>query len=62
LEVDKIEALCKEMSTKEVKKSVRDKVSFDYKIKGKKPVVTNGVLLFSLTGENFNLDKLAETL
>jgi len=43
LEVDKIEALCKEMSTKEVKKSIRDKVSFDYKIKGKKPVVTSGV-------------------
>jgi hypothetical protein len=57
-----VEALCKEMSTKEVKSRSQDQVKFDFKEKGKKPVVTKGVNQFSITGADFNVDKLLETL
>jgi hypothetical protein len=42
-----------------VKKS---EVKFDFKKKGMKPVVTNEILYFQFTGEDFNTDKLAEFL
>jgi alanyl-tRNA synthetase len=62
LQISQVEALCKETSTKEVKSRTQDQVKFDFKEKGKKPVVTKGVALFSITGENFNIDKIAEVL
>ena len=49
------------MSAKEVKSNSKDQVKFDFKEKGKKPVVTKGILQFSITGQDFNLDKLVET-
>lgn len=40
----------------------RDQVKFDFKEKGKKPIITKGICMFSITGQGFNLDKLSETL
>lgn len=50
------------MSTKEVKSRQQDQVKFVYKEKGKKPVLTKGICQFSITGQDFNVEKLAETL
>ena len=38
-----VEVLVKGMSKKEVKSTKKEEVKFDYKIKGKKSVVTKGV-------------------
>ena len=62
LDVSKVEALCKEISTKEVKARTQDQVKFDYKEKGKKPVVTKGICQFAITGQDFKIDKIAELL
>lgn len=62
LAVPAIEAVCKESSTKEVKSRTADQVKFDFKEKGKKPVVTKGVNQFSITGADFNIGKVAEVL
>jgi len=50
------------MSSKPVKAAIKNDVKFDYKIKGQKPVVTKDVLQFSITGADFNSDKIAEVL
>jgi hypothetical protein len=60
--VEGLEKLCQEMSSKEVKSRKQDNVKFAFKEKGKKPIVTKDILQFSITGADFNLDKLAETL
>lgn len=60
--ITELEALCKEMSSKQVKSAVKNDVKFDFKIKGQKPVVTKEVLQFSITGADFNADKIAEVL
>ncbi len=39
-----IEEICKSMSKKEVKSNVKDSISFDFKVKGQKPVVTKDIL------------------
>lgn len=62
LNIPSIEATCKEKSTKEVKSRSTDTVKFDFKEKGKKPVVTKGVCQFSITGQDFNVAKIAEVL
>lgn len=62
LEVAAVEAVCKEGSSKEVKSRQQDQVKFDFKEKGKKPVVTKGVCQFSITGADFNIGKIAELL
>lgn len=60
--VDELEALCKGMSSKDVKKAVKNEVKFDFKIKGQKPVVTKDIIQFSMTGSDFNFDKISELL
>jgi len=50
------------MCAKEISFNQRDTVSFKSKKKGAKPVQTKGVCLFSITGEDFNSEKLIETL
>lgn len=61
--VKELEALCNEMSkNKQVKVAEKDKVSFDFKIKGQKPVVTTGITQFSITGGDFNPDKIYKVL
>lgn len=62
LEVAKVEAVCKEHSTKEVKARTQDQVKFDFKEKGKKPVVTKGICQFAITGQDFKVEKIAELL
>jgi hypothetical protein len=57
-----LEKACKEMSKKEVKVVKKNEVKFDFKEKGKKPVVTKDILQFSITGEGFQVEKLAELL
>ena len=60
--VGELEALCKEMSSKPTKSNIKADVKFDYKIKGQKPVVTKDICQFSITGADFNYDKVAEIL
>lgn len=60
--VPDIEALCKTSSTKEVKARTNDTVKFDFKEKGKKPVVTKGVCQFSITGQDFNITHISDLL
>lgn len=60
--VTELEALCTEMSSKPVKSAIKNDVKFDFKIKGQKPVVTKDILQFSITGADFNLDKISELL
>lgn len=62
LNIKELEELCKTISTKEVKARSQDQVKFDFKEKGKKPVVTKGVCQFAITGADFNIEKIAETL
>ncbi len=62
LPVPEIEAACKATSTKEVKARTNDTVKFDYKEKGKKPVVTKGICQFAITGQDFNIGRISELL
>ena len=43
VDLSSLENLCKTLSTKAIKVNKKEEVKFDYKIKGKKPVVTNGI-------------------
>ncbi len=60
--VDALHELCKGMSSKEVKMRVSDSVKFDFKIKGKKPIVYKGVMQISITGAGFDVEKMSEFL
>lgn len=60
--VKELEALCKEMSSKPSKSSVKSEVKFDFKIKGQKPLVTKDISQFSITGSDFNVEKINEVL
>lgn len=62
LDLNALQEIVKGMTTKEIKMNQRDQVKFDFKEKGKKPVITKGICMFSITGQGFNLDKLSETL
>ena len=57
-----IEEQCNGMSSKPVKNNIRDKVSFKFKEKGKKPINVTGVASFMFTGAVFNTERLAELL
>ena len=61
-ELEALEKLCKETSTKEVKCRQQDQVKFDFKEKGKKPVLTKGICQFAITGSEFSVDKITELL
>jgi len=60
--LDEIKAVVEKISTKAPKFVVKDKVSFKYKEKGKAAVNATGVCQFMITGENMNVEKLAEVL
>lgn len=60
--VDKVEELCKQMSSKQVKSNKKAEVKFDFKIKGQKPVVTKDICQFSITGADFVPEKIGEVL
>lgn len=57
-----IEEQCAAMSTKPIKKMLKDKVSFKFKEKGKKPINATGVASFMITGAGFDTGRLAELL
>ena len=48
------------MSSKPIKKMIKDKVTFKFKEKGKKPINATGVCNFMITGEGFDLGRLQE--
>lgn len=60
--VAEVEKVCKEMSSKPVKMNKKGDVKFDFKIKGQKPVVTKEICQFSITGADFNFEKITEVL
>jgi len=60
--VTNLETCCKGMSSKPVKSNIKKEVKFDFKIKGKKPVVTKDICQFCITGAGFKEDKLLEIL
>lgn len=60
--VKNLESCCKEMSAKPVKANIKKEVKFDFKIKGKKPVVTKDICQFTITGSGFKDEKLLEIL
>lgn len=60
--VTALETLCRETSSKEVKARAQDQVKFDYKEKGKKPVVTKGICQFAITGQDFPIGRISELL
>jgi hypothetical protein len=45
-----------------VKTNKRTSVKFDFKEKGKKPIETKGILLFSITGDDFNVDRIVQLM
>lgn len=57
-----IEEQCTAMSTKPVKKNLKDKVTFKFKEKGKKEINATGVASFMITGADFDTGRLAELL
>ena len=50
------------MSTKPIKKNIKDKVSFKFKEKGKAAINANGVSSFMITGAGFDTGRLGELL
>ena len=60
--VGKLEAACKEMSSKPVKTTKKADVKFDFKIKGQKPIQTKDICQFNITGADFKEDKIVEIL
>ena len=55
-----VEEQCAAMSTKPIKKVIKDKVTFKFKEKGKKPINAAGVVSFMITGAGFDTGRLAE--
>lgn len=62
IQLTAIEEQCAAMSTKPIKKNVKDKVTFKFKEKGKKPINASGVSNFMITGADFDVGKLSELL
>lgn len=60
IELGDIEEQCAAMSSKAVKKNIKDKVTFKFKEKGKKPVNTTGIASFMITGADFDTGRLTE--
>lgn len=47
---------------KEVKANKKDKVKFDFKIKGQKPIETKEICQFNITGGDFKAEAIVEIL
>jgi len=62
IDIDTLKKVATDLSSKEVKVMNKDKVSFKFKEKGKKPINVSGVCQFMMSGQNMNIEKLAETL
>lgn len=55
-----LEEMCASMSSKQIKVMKKDKVSFKFKEKGKKPINAAGVCNFMISGAGFDGARLAE--
>lgn len=62
IDIGTLQTVATGLSSKEVKVMSKDKVSFKFKEKGKKPINVTGVCQFMMSGQNMNIEKLAETL
>jgi hypothetical protein len=60
--ITKLEAACKEMSSKPVKVNKKADVKFDFKIKGQKAIVTKEICQFNITGADFKEEKIVEIM
>ena len=62
IDMKKLRAAAEATSNKPIKGADKDKVSFKFKEKGKKPINVSGVLDFKIFGNEMSVDKLGETL
>ena len=62
LKMEEFEQIAGSLSTKPIKVSKKESVSYKFKEKGKKPVNVKEVLQFQMFGQDFDMDKLAEFL
>ena len=60
--LDELKNYVTNVSSKPAKCNVRDKVSFKFKEKGKKPVNVSGVCMFTITGADLPVDRIGEML
>ena len=60
IQLGMIEEQCAAMSTKPIKKNVKDKAQFKFKEKGKKPLNATGICSFMITGADFDTGRLTE--
>ena len=60
IELGVIEDQCTAMSSKPIKKNIRDKAQFKFKEKGKKPLNVSGICNFMITGAGFDTGRLTE--
>ena len=60
--LEEVEKYAHEVSSKAVKVMKKDKVSFKFKEKGKKPIEAKDVCQFMISGADFPVDKVAELL
>ena len=60
IQLGSIEEQCAAMSTKPIKKNIKDKATFKFKEKGKKPLNVSGISNFMITGADFDTGRLAE--
>ena len=61
-DLDDLKNYVTDVSSKPAKCNIRDKVSFKFKEKGKKPVNVSGVQMFTITGADLPVDRIAEKL
>jgi len=62
IDLEAIKTYAAEVSTKPIKANARDKVSFKFKDKKKKPISATGVCLFTIFGEDLPVERIAEML
>lgn len=62
IDMKQLEEAVKQLSSKPAKVICKDKVSFKFKEKGKKPIEAKDILQLMVTGADMNVEKLAELL
>lgn len=62
VDMKELEEVVKTLSSKPAKVVAKDKVTFKFKEKGRKPIEASGILQFMITGADMNVEKLAELL
>lgn len=62
IQLETLQKIAAEQSSKPIKTMQKDKVTFKFKEKGRQPINATGVCQFMISGANMNIEKLAETL